>query len=336
MKLSIVIPAYNAEKTISRCLDSVLAQNYFDYEVIVVNDGSTDNTDKICAKYIENDEKVRLISQKNKGVSAARNTGISEANGEYILFIDADDYIENNTFGFLLGGIEDKHDGALFGYNLLGIGNWGSDIDVLRRMIEKNGNDISASNILEHVLTINPDEELLGYSVRYLYKREIIKRNSIKFDTSLRISEDYKFIVEYLRHSKLIYVLDKKLYNYDVNEFSSTSKYIPSLNDDMNSVNEWIKMNVYYNENIIREHQGCIANAYLNHVQNIAKKDSGHSLVEGIMNIYSIKRKFNYSDSIKFTVKKLKTRRKARFAFVLFHFNLDFIYYILFFIRRRL
>lgn len=337
MKVSVIIPAYNAEKTISRCLDSILYQNFTDFEVVVINDGSNDDTEKILCEYEQNNSRVKVINKKNEGVSAARNEGLTVASGEYILFVDSDDYIGRETLALLMDNITEEYDGVVFGYRLGGRGNWGTDTHVLTKLIDRYGVIIPSRKVLEHVLTINPDEEILGYAVRYLYKKTIIDKYEIQFDTSLRISEDYKFIVEFLNSSKKIYVIDRELYTYDVNGNSATSRYMPSLNDDMNSVNEWIKLNVYCgNQNIINEHKGCIANAYLNHVQNIAKTDSGFSLIQGIVNIYKIKREYSYSNSIKYTVKCLKSRKKAEFAFRLFALDLDFVYFILFFIRRRI
>lgn len=336
MKISVIVPAYNAEKTISRCLDSILNQNFDDFEIIIINDGSNDGTEKILNQYIHKDSRVKVINKKNAGVSSARNDGLNKASGEFILFVDSDDYIEQNALGLVLENIKDKHDAVLFGYKLKGNGNWGNDNHVLSKLIDIFGRTISSKTILEHVITINPNEEILGYSVRYLFKKSIIDEFKIRFDTSLKISEDYKFIVEFLHNSNYVYILDEELYIYDVNDYSSTSKYMPSLNEDMYKVNKWIEINIYKgNKYIQKEHKGCIANTYLNHVQNIAKIDSGFSVVNGIKNIYKIKKDYNYNEDIKFTVKNLKCRKKAYLAFILFSINLDFIYFILFYIRKR-
>ena len=94
VKLSVIIPIYSAEKFISKCVDSVLSQNYSNMEIILVDDGSPDNCPKICDDYAKQDERVKVIHQNNKGVAEARNAGVEMASGEYILFLDSDDFVK--------------------------------------------------------------------------------------------------------------------------------------------------------------------------------------------------------------------------------------------------
>ena len=89
LKLSIIIPVYNAEKTIERCINSILNQEFKDFEIILINDGSTDRSGEICSTYVNKDSRIKLYSQSNGGVSSARNVGLREAKGEFIIFIDA-------------------------------------------------------------------------------------------------------------------------------------------------------------------------------------------------------------------------------------------------------
>ena len=105
--ISIIIPAYNAEKYIEKCLQSIIYQEYKDFEVIIVNDGSTDNTKEICKKYADLDSRIRLISTENKGAGSARNTGLTEAQGRYISFIDADDFVSENYYSRMYKMIEE-------------------------------------------------------------------------------------------------------------------------------------------------------------------------------------------------------------------------------------
>lgn len=100
--VSVIIPAYNAEKYLGFCLDTVIAQTHKKLEIIVINDGSKDNTDKICDEYAEKDSRIRVIHQENRGVAFARNVGLDEAAGEYIAFIDSDDYVKSNYIEVLL------------------------------------------------------------------------------------------------------------------------------------------------------------------------------------------------------------------------------------------
>lgn len=105
--ISFILPVYNAERTLKRCLDSILMQSYCNYEVIIVDDGSIDNSGKICDSYSLNDKRFRVVHTKNAGVASARQLGVSLATGEYIIHIDADDWIETNMLRDMLNEISD-------------------------------------------------------------------------------------------------------------------------------------------------------------------------------------------------------------------------------------
>ena len=104
--ISIIVPVYNAEKTIKKCIDSILAQTYRNFELILINDGSRDSSLNILKEYENTDERIVVISQENSGVSVARNKGIDSARGDYIIFVDSDDYISENALEVLKGEIE--------------------------------------------------------------------------------------------------------------------------------------------------------------------------------------------------------------------------------------
>ena len=106
-KISIIIPIYNTEKYLERCIDSVIQQTYRNIEVILVNDGSTDKSSRICNEYVHRDRRIILIEQKNQGAAAARNTGLKHATGDYIGWVDSDDYIEEDMFKSMLDCIHE-------------------------------------------------------------------------------------------------------------------------------------------------------------------------------------------------------------------------------------
>ena len=114
VKISVVIPVYNVEKYLEQCLDSVIAQSFEDIEVICVNDGSTDSSLEILKRYADNDSRIKIISQKNKGAGAARNVGIENAAGEYVYFMDSDDYLNADAFERLNDFLDDKPDFVMF------------------------------------------------------------------------------------------------------------------------------------------------------------------------------------------------------------------------------
>lgn len=190
MKLSIIIPAYNLEKYISSTLDSLLKIDFSrDYEIIVVNDGSTDNTENIIKEYKERYSLIKLITIKNSGVSMARNIGIQNAVGEYITFIDGDDTVNQNFFEL---GINELESG---------------DYDLIQANFQiVNKNEISYIRYVEQDIVIDnknemytyffsPKQKLIYNSVwGKIYKRRLV--NDIQFDTKVSVSEDQKYIFD--------------------------------------------------------------------------------------------------------------------------------------------
>lgn len=118
MRLSIIIPVYRVENTLARCIDSVLGQSYTDYELILVDDGSTDSSGSICDKYAEADPRVRVIHRRNGGLSVARNTGLDIATGDYVTFIDSDDFLGDNTLAILMSRLSAHPDYDILEYPL--------------------------------------------------------------------------------------------------------------------------------------------------------------------------------------------------------------------------
>jgi glycosyltransferase involved in cell wall biosynthesis len=142
--ISIIVPVYNAGQYLSRCIDSLLIQDI--YELILVNDGSTDNSREICDKYGAHDERIRVFHCENNGVSVARNIGISNAQGDWIAFVDADDWVESNWCSVLKSNIELHNcDLYTFGYNRVSETEKLST-NILKKAIETNFNFITTSN----------------------------------------------------------------------------------------------------------------------------------------------------------------------------------------------
>lgn len=119
MKLSVVIPVYNAQFYLENCIESILNQNFEDFELLLINDGSTDSTLDICQEYERKDKRIRVFNKTNSGVSDTRNYAINKIKGEYVLFIDSDDWIENNTFGSLFEVVDSNNpDLIIFGISI--------------------------------------------------------------------------------------------------------------------------------------------------------------------------------------------------------------------------
>lgn len=224
MLISIIIPVYNAEKFLDRSIQSVINQSYKNIELVLVNDGSTDGSEMICSKYALSDKRIKVITQKNSGPSAARNTGIRHATGDFIFFLDADDYIDLKTFEILLAQY-DMHRPDMV------MSNFGKSVDcgeVIKQRILFTPNDeqfcdvikiLSEKDIVSYVRHFLrcPSNHLISYCWARLYKTAIIKENNIFSNENMRLFEDFVFNLQYLRHSKKIVFINEPLYIYTMN-----------------------------------------------------------------------------------------------------------------------
>lgn len=203
MLLSIIIPAYNAEKYIEKCLTSVIS-NSSDVEIIVVNDGSSDKTEEICQKYISN---IKYICIDNHGVSYARNLGMKSARGKWLMFLDADDYLESEWLAIIEKNIVDDEDLVFFEKN----------ID-----INRNYKDLE---IIESILGISSGDVRLFSSCSKLYKKEKLEKSGIIFDEDIINGEDMMFVLKNFLNSDNIKMSNESFYNYRVHGNSSSHNF---------------------------------------------------------------------------------------------------------------
>ena len=217
MSVSIIIPAYNAEKTIKRCLESVRLQKDIEKikEVLIIDDGSTDSTGEIVERFVEKDSRFRLIKKKNGGVSSARNEGIRQATGEYIIFCDSDDEANPELCRELLSAIQKQRcDMAICGYTEV------NGCNRLSRIPEKN--------ICENVKKIqyNFDELFYGFFLNVPWGR-IFRAENIKFlfDESMQNGEDLKFVLDYLSKNPMVGGVEKSLYVVHTENEDSLSRF---------------------------------------------------------------------------------------------------------------
>lgn len=200
--ISVVIPVYNTEKYLSQCLETVLNQSFRDLEVICVNDGSTDSSAEILRQFAARDSRVKVITQKNSGICASRNRGIQEANGEYISFVDSDDYIDLDYY--------EKHYRALQKY--------GADISCCGFYHERI--PVFSMNYEREQIYCNTDDKmditkvgLYGYVWRYVFKKELLLKNNLLFESG-RVIEDVIFSVAAIYYSHLLVTIPDCRYFY--------------------------------------------------------------------------------------------------------------------------
>lgn len=214
--ISIIIPVFNAEKFLGQCLDSILAQTYDNYEVVIINDGSTDKTSEIIDYYSKNEDRIHSYHRNNCGVSSARNFGISVASGEYICFIDADDIISNNYLDILYTAIQKGADSSIAGFKHIDVPQDKEIIVVPQKQEIKNLND----SILDFLDFEKPDWQ--RYLWNRLFKMSVIKKYNIRFREDIFYKEDGVFLVDYLCKSNgLVSYSDHIIYYYRQNQNSA-------------------------------------------------------------------------------------------------------------------
>ncbi len=186
--ISVIIPVYNVEKYLRECVDSVLCQTYQNVEIILVNDGSTDSSGEICDEYVEKDERVTVIHQKNGGPSITRNTGLENANGKYIYFLDSDDYIENNALELLVNTAESNNADLVF-FDARSFSDDGADIK--QGYVVKG--DYEAENGYNVLTKLHNNKDYHCAIYLLFIKHQLLIDNKISFLESAYCSEDMLF-----------------------------------------------------------------------------------------------------------------------------------------------
>lgn len=212
--ISIIVPVYNSKAHLECCVTSILNQSYKQFELLLIDDGSSDGSSGLCDELSQKSEKIRVIHKENGGVSSARNAGLDMASGDYIVFVDSDDVISNN---YVETFIESSHKG-----------------DLILGMIEDVYFDDTGSIIKRHTRNVDAPDcgiladeyykllELLRVPVVKLYKRDIIEANHIRFDENLSVAEDQVFNFAYYKHIKTYSLEPRSVYKY-YHQYNSSS-----------------------------------------------------------------------------------------------------------------
>lgn len=238
MKVSVIVPVYNAEKVLYYCVDSILAQSFKDFELILVDDGSTDKSGELCDKYAEQNENITVLHIENGGVSKARNTGIEKAKGLFICFIDSDDFIAQDYLENLLV-VKDKfpdYENIWCGFQTV------SDYSEsgLKTNIVSDNKEISMYNRLEIMALY--EKWLLQMPWNKLFITSVIKNNKIRFPEDLSLGEDLLFNLEYIDNTNgKIAIVNKPLnYYLQTGNESLDNKFYPFLFDIYKRINKSI------------------------------------------------------------------------------------------------
>lgn len=204
--ISVIVPVYNVEKYLHRCIDSILAQTYSDFELLLIDDGSKDSSGEICDEYAAKDSRVRVFHKENGGVSSARNLGLENAKGEYVTFCDSDDYVGEDWLDSYREVMHENVDLAIQGYYIID-----KDKTIKKKLSQSIGYAVDEKRRLIATLMT---QGVYGYLWVKLFCRKTIEDNHIRFDTNSTFREDEQFFSKYLEHVTSFRCIDKENYYY--------------------------------------------------------------------------------------------------------------------------
>lgn len=236
-KISIIIPVYNGEKYLRDCIHSIKQQSFDDYEVIFVNDGSSDNSQSLLMQFASEDERCSVHEIPNGGVSKARNFGLQKARGEWITFVDCDDWLEPDYLESLLAMTSNEIDIVMANFYFNKQGNQQTQAECSQSVVLKKDFPVyPLAMMVEDCAAWNKlriSVEILCAACNKLTRRQLITSNSIKFADDLKLNEDGLFHLICYFKARNVVIIDKPLYHYRISETSSNYRYRPEIHDQM-------------------------------------------------------------------------------------------------------
>lgn len=220
--VSVIIPVYNVSEYLVECLESTILQTYRNLEIIIIDDGSEDGSLEICKKYEKKDKRIKVYSKENGGVSSARNMGISLASGEYITFIDSDDFLDLCFISTLVNLIEDDEENDASAVTMY---FWYSKEKNIRCENGFEGvHQCTKQEVLDHAF--DKETPWVGFACGKMYRLEIINKYNIRFDERIRLCEDSLFNYLFFDHAKFCNIESVPLYYYRIRQSSVTRKSV--------------------------------------------------------------------------------------------------------------
>lgn len=334
-KVSVIIPVYNVEEYLPKCLDSVINQTLKDIEIICINDGSTDNSLGILNEYASKDNRIKIIDQENQGVSSARNKGIAIARGEYLAFLDGDDFFDTTLLEKVYKEIIKKNtDILIFGtyeFNSEGYKNIRWDMQLLQDFTEEK----LAQNQLELFI------HLLHSLWDKLYRTDFIKKNNILFPTDVKVAEDNIFVLEtYLKHASYAF-LPECLYYYRIGrEGSATTNNKDCIINQIAAFKHLEKTLIYQSQDIVTKRivinqflDGCIwlinqapkinKVCYLSQIKKFIhylEKQYSNKEIKKMPNYGKLRKIFKEKNTLLENIFSLKNSKDRRYKIITFFF----------------
>lgn len=330
MLVSIIVPIYNAECFLSACIESIIGQSYGDFELILVNDGSTDASLTICHQYSQRDTRIIVLDKVNGGSASAKNAGIEIAKGEFIEFVDADDVIDETYLENMVAGINDEVD--------LCVGNVCFVTKKEEILSERYVDMVAGFFSLRDFLSFYPKympKAIIGAPWNKLYRASIIKKQALEFDVSLKNNEDTQFNYAYLPHCRNVFVSTQPYYRYINRGCSASTRYIPNLFDIYVSTyikaKEFLRKTDTYSVNISFQNEYFLSLVVgaVNSIVNGANNLSFREKCAAIRIICAHK-------EVRFALAEAKLKdRKRRFISELMKRKLVFLIYLCFYVHKK-
>lgn len=268
IKFSVIIPCYNLEGIVSNTINSVLQQTYKQFEVIAVDDGSTDNTLQELQLLKKKDSRIKVYSKKNGGVSSARNYGISRARGEYLYFLDGDDRIHNYLLEKAFNVLKDNNI-DMYSFGFMKVDSTGKKIKTYTKNTY-NECTIAGLEFLEKHLYKQVTQNICSCII----SKELIERNNISFIEGTKYAEDIEFIIKVMSKSNLVYYNSKEMFYYYYREGSAVNRTI-----DMDNFDVYIRIQEYLKDINIKATCQYICYWFVSFYMNILKKGSNSETV---------------------------------------------------------
>ena len=314
IKVSIVIPIYNTAKYLDKCLTSVITQSYQNIEIILVNDGSTDDCKSICDNYAKKDKRIIVLNQKNSGVSASRNNGIKVASGKYLCFLDSDDFIHPDYVQCLINNIKENT------LSVCQMETFKNDVIPLKNIEEKKEFD------RYHFIYLS-SMYLLNTPCCKLYNLDVIKTNKIYFDTGLSLGEDLMFNLNYMQYIDKIIVDMQKLYYYRKDDnLSLSTSYNPKMFDIQLLLYD--SFTKFFIKTKMQQEELCIFDSFRFSTLKIIVENEFRNKKISFWQRYINTRKVVRNKEIQKRLKEIRYPKKKVFCFLIRH-NLILLYKIM-------
>ncbi|MEE0859635.1 MAG: glycosyltransferase family 2 protein [Acutalibacteraceae bacterium] len=309
--ISIIVPVYNVEKVLHNCIESILSQTFTDFELLLIDDGSPDNSGAICDKYADRDSRIKVIHKENAGVSTARNTGFFNATGKYIVCVDSDDYINDDYLQSFINIVDKYPDAEMVWCGFSTVRNYEKSII---QKVNYNNDEITESDISE-IMTLH-EKWLDASPCNKLYLRENIVKNNLKMDINLSLGEDLLFNYSYIDicKNKKIYISNNCTYNYFRSQKESLdNKFLPDMFEIYKYINSKLKYyidkwnlddkqkQIFYNS-AYYSYERCLRNTFNN--SNKADKKEKYKINDKILRSSEFKAVLEKSDCIKYSLIK--------------------------------